>query len=294
MKNKERERQPKLRQSSGRPRKTPLTFYRSAESDTGGRSPFAKKEINPAVSKIRSFFAAFLDAVIIIALLIILVYSLMIRPNAKVQLNSELFNTASTYTQAADKILKGIKNSNKVTFSERDVEQKLQKQFPEIMSASIELPIISQTPIIHLKIANPSFVLNNKGHSFVVDSDGVAVAESSAFAGAQKLPKVDDQSGFEARLGEQVMSAGSVRFINTLYKQCQHAGVPVSSLTIPNLAQELDLRTSDRPYYVKFYLDGDALQETGQFLATRHQFDATNTQPSEYLDTRVSGKIFYK
>jgi hypothetical protein len=70
--------------------------------------------------------------------------------------------------------------------------------------------------------------------------------------------------------------------------------VSVSSLTLPKTAQELDLRTKDRPYYVKFYLGGDALLQAGQFLATRRQFDTSNTQPAEYLDVRVEGKIFYK
>jgi hypothetical protein len=70
--------------------------------------------------------------------------------------------------------------------------------------------------------------------------------------------------------------------------------VSIKSLTLPKSVQELDLHTSDRTYFVKFYLGGDALQQTGQFLAARHQFDITNSQPAEYLDVRVAGKIFYK
>jgi hypothetical protein len=36
------------------------------------------------------------------------------------------------------------------------------------------------------------------------------------------------------------------------------------------------------------------MQQAGQFLATRNQFNDTNTQPAEYLDVRVPGKVFYK
>jgi len=293
MKNKERSRQPKYR-SGGPAKKTPLTFYRSADTGLDTNSPFKQKEVNPAVSKVRSFFAAFLDAVIIVSLILLLVYSLIIRPNAKVEVNSELFHSASVYQDATNKILKGIKDSNKITFSEQDVTSKLQKQFPEITSTDVELPIVSQTPVVHLKIASPSFVLNNQGHSYIVDSDGVAVADAANFPKASGLVRVEDQSGFSAKLGQQVLTADGVNFINTIVKQSKRANVPISTLTLPNLAQELDLRTSDRPYYVKFYLGGDPLLESGQFLASRHQFDTTNTQPAEYLDVRVSGKIFYK
>jgi cell division septal protein FtsQ len=294
MKNKERERQPRNRNTKSSGKKTPLTFYRSTDPRTDSTSPFARKELSPNVSRLRNFFASFFDAVIVVALILLLIYSLVIRPNAKVKLNSEVFHSSKTYQQATDSILKGIKNSNKITFSEQDVVEQLQTQFPEIASASIELPIIAQTPVVHLNIAKPSFVLSSKGQSYIVDSDGVAVAESNGFSGAQKLIRVEDQTGFSDEVGKQVMSAGSVKFINDLVKQCQHANVAISSLSLPNLAQELDLRTSDKPYYVKFYLGGDVLQQTGQFLATRHQLDANNTQPAQYLDVRVQGKIFYK
>jgi hypothetical protein len=293
MKNKERERQPRHRNSQGSAKKPPLTFYRSADPAHEG-SPFRQKELHPAVGKLRSFFAAFLDAVIIIALLVLLAYSLIIRPDARVQLNSELFHSAAEYQAAANKILKGIKYSNKISFSEQDAAAKLEKQFPEIASVHIELPIISQTPVVHLKIASPSFVIISKGHSFIVDSEGVAVADAANFPKADGLIKVDDQTGFADQLGKQVMSSSSVQFINAVANQSKHANVPISSLTLPNAAQELDLRTSDRPYYVKFFLGGDSTLQSGQFLATRHQFDTTNSQPAEYLDVRVSGKIFYK
>jgi len=41
-------------------------------------------------------------------------------------------------------------------------------------------------------------------------------------------------------------------------------------------------------------MGGDALVQTGQFLAARKEFDISKKQPPEYLDVRVSGKIFYK
>jgi cell division septal protein FtsQ len=294
MKNKERERQPRYKNRESGAKKTPLTFYRSAAPTNESKSPFKRKELHPSVGKLRNFLAAFLDGVILIALLLLIAYSLIIRPDSRVQLNSELFHSTSEYQAAANKILKGAKNSNKVTFSEQSLSSQMEKQFPEITSVHIELPVIAQTPVIHLKIASPSFVISSKGNSYIVDSDGVAVANAANFPKAQELLKVDDQSEFTDQLGKQVMSAGSVQFINTLAAQSKRADVPISSLTLPAAAQELDLRTSDRPYYVKFFLSGDPQLQSGQYLASRHQFDSTSSQPAEYLDVRVSGKIFYK
>jgi cell division septal protein FtsQ len=294
MKKKNQERQPKFRGQEVKQggSKTPLTFYRSAKADAEGGSPFKKKEV-PS-SKLRIFISSFFTWLIVALLLILLAYSLIIKPSAKVEPSSQIFHQISDYRAATDKILRGLRYSNKVTFSEQSVVEQLQKQFPEIVSARIELPIFAQTPVVHLKIADASFVLNSNGQSYIIDSEGVAVAKSSGYPNSQKLIKVEDQSGFVVDVGKQVMSAGAVNFINTLTKQSERSKVTISSMTLPKLAQELDLRTADRSYYVKFYLGGDVYLQAGQFLSSRKQFDDTNSQPAEYLDVRIPGKIFYK
>jgi hypothetical protein len=294
MKKKERGRQSRYRTSQQGRSKTPLTFYRSNDPAFDSQSPFRGKDLSAAPSKLFSFFAGFIEWVIFFVLVGLLAYSLIIRPSSKVEVNSQLFHQQSQYQDAADKILKGVKYSNKITFDEQEVTAKLQKQFPEISSANIELPIFAQTPIIHLQIAAPSFIINSNNQSFIVDSAGVAVAKASDFPSVHDVLRVEDQSGFNVEQGKQVMSAESVNFIKTLDRQTKHAGVSISSLVLPKKAQELDLHTQDRQYYVKFYLGSDALLQTGQFLASRHQFDVSNSQPSEYLDVRVLGKIFYK
>jgi cell division septal protein FtsQ len=291
---KERERQPRNRSPQQSRSRVPLTFYRSSEHADGTESPFKKKELQAQPRKIVSFFAGFLEWVIFFSLVGLLAYSLVIRPSSAVIINSAMFHEKSVYKDAANKILRGVKYSNKITFDEQDMSQKLQKQFPEIASVRVELPIFAQTPVIHLQISSPSFILNSNNESYIVDSQGVAVAKAADFPSFHGALTVEDQSGFKAEVGKQVMSADAVNFIKTLESQTRHGNVSIKSLTLPKSAQELDLHTSDRTYFVKFYLGGDALQQTGQFLAARHQFDATNSQPAEYLDVRVAGKIFYK
>jgi cell division septal protein FtsQ len=294
MKNKDRERQPKFRAQDAKPSgsKTPLTFYRSAKADSDAGSPFKNKQA-PS-SKLRIFILSFFNWLMVALLLILLAYSLIIKPSAKVEPSSQIFHTSDNYTAATNKILRGLKYSNKVTFNENSLIDKLQEQFPEIVSARVELPIFAQTPVVHLKVANASFVLSSNSQTYIIDSEGVAVAKASDYPNAQKLIVVDDQSGFNVGVGKQVMSAGAVNFINTLAKQSERSKVAISSLTLPRLAQELDLRTIDRPYYVKFYLGGDVYLQAGQFLSSRKQFDDSSSQPAEYLDVRIPGKIFFK
>ncbi len=165
-----------------------------------------------------------------------------------------------------------------MTLNEGDIVSSLQRQFPEISSASVVLPIFSQVPTVNIAIAGPSFVLKSQGQSYVVNSQGVATSDNGSQSLAHSLPSVEDQTGFKIEVGKQILSASEVAFINNIMIQSRHANVPVKSLSLPPLAQELNLYTTDQPYYVKFYLGGDSTQQIGQFIChaqttKRHKCD---------------------
>jgi hypothetical protein len=221
-------------------------------------------------------------------------YSLIVRPDPQISTTSTVYHPASTYRRAIIKQFQILKNRNKITLDDQSIVKSLQSQFPEIVSASVELPIFGEAPIVHLNIAAPSFFLNSGGNLYIIDSQGFVIDKSIDLPSIKDLLTLSDQSGFVVKVGQVAMGSADVAFIDTLAAQAKHASVPISSMTLPPRAQELDIRTSDRGYYVKFFLGGDVLQQTGQFLAARHNFDQSGNQPSEYLDVRVPGKIYYK
>lgn len=274
------------RPKSGRPAVN--TYYRSEPKPAD--SPFVKKTPkHPA----RKFFLGFLDAIVLAGLLAVFFYALALKPDPTIEANDFSYHSRAVYSAAASAQFSRFKNRNKITFDETAVAKSLRTKFPEITAIQVELPFFSEQPVLHLAISKPDFVLNSPDSSLVVDSEGVAVAPVTDVS-VKGLPVINDSSGYVAKAGSQVLSSDSAAFINTLIAQCRHAKVPISSLTLPAAPQELQLRTKDAAYYVKFYLGGDPMQETGQYLAARAHFIQTHQPPSEYLDVRVPGKIFYK
>lgn len=223
-----------------------------------------------------------------------LVFCLILKPYPKVVVNSNAYHPSADYVAAVNNAFKAARNKTKPTLDKRGIADALKKQFPEIDSVKIEVPIISQIPTLRLSIAAPTFNFSSNSNLYVVGSNGVIAGLSSQLTGASNLPNVIDQSGLMAAIGKQVLSTEAIAFINTILAQCQRAGLKVQSLTLPAAAQELDLRVQNQPYFVKFYLGGDVLSQAGQYLAAKHKFDSENTQPGQYLDVRVGGKIFYK
>jgi hypothetical protein len=268
-----------------------VTSYYRADPPGDAASPFKKKQ--PKKNR-RKILLGFLDVIIILLLVFGVGYSLALNSQPKVIVNDTSFHPANDYQTVAANLFSQFKNRNKITFNEQAVETSLQKKFPEINAVQIELPFFNEQATLRLTIAKPSFEVNNRGTDYVVASNGVVVAKAVELRHIKNLLLVNDQSGFHAQVGHPVLSSSETAFINTVIAQCQHAKVPIASLVLPATAEELDLRTTDQPYFVKFFLGGNAMDETGQFLAARQHFKQTNQPPSQYLDVRVAGKIFYK
>ncbi|HVS78988.1 MAG TPA: hypothetical protein VHD84_01725 [Candidatus Saccharimonadales bacterium] len=270
--------------------RAPVTTYYRSKDPKSSRSPFVKKPKDHR----RHYFAGAADALLILLLFALLIYSLLVSSSPAVTATSSAYHSIDDYTKQVAVSLGGVKNRNKITFDENSVSGKIQSHFPEVQTVQIELPFFSEQPRIKLVVSPPALKLTSNGQVYVVDADGVAVGLARDLPNFAGLPTVNDQSGFEFSAGKQVLSSQSVSFINTVVAQCVHAKVPIASLTLPAKPQEMDLRTKDHSYYVKFYLGGDANLQTGQLLAARHQFAKTHQNPAQYLDVRVSGKIFYK
>lgn len=281
--------QPRASRAAGR--RTPINTYYRAEPAAGGSSPFQKKTASKGA---RRYIYGFLDIILVLIILAGLGYSLVISPRPKVIVNNQAFHSLGDYRSYADQLFSRVKNRNKITYDEQSITTAMEKRFPEISSISTELPIFSEQPTLRIAVSNASLRVKNNGTNYVVDAKGVVVARASQLPAAASLPQIIDQSGFPARLGQSLLDISAVTFIKTLTAETKAAKVPVTTLTLPPVIQELDLRASDQPYFVKFYLGGDALTQAGQFLAARNHFNQTNQRPAQYLDVRVAGKVFYK
>jgi hypothetical protein len=272
-------------------KRTPLRAYYRASGQSSTGSPFKKKQPQ---RKYRKVIFGVADVILINLLFAGLIYSLLLRPQPTILSTSWLYHPPAVYSSRINSVFGGIKNSNKITFDEQTTGAAIQKQFPEVQSVRIELPFFSQQPKVRLNISPPAFKLLSGNSLYIIDSQGRAVAPAADLPKLKKLVVLNDQSGYKAVLGQQILSSQAVDFIKTLIAQANHNKVPISSLTLPALAQELDLRTADQPYFVKFYLGGDADTQVGQFIATRQKLAQIHQTPGQYLDVRVPGKIFYK
>lgn len=285
--------QSRRRQSKVATSKYPLKYINRSKPSMAANLKLIKPS-NPlgrakkiTIKKIRNYLA-------VILLLFIIVHNLIIKPDPQVTTTSTVFHSVATYQEALKTEYQSFFNRNKITINKNGIEAKMRKKFPEITKMNLSTSLFSQIPQAKIIIDGPRVVLNSGLDAYVINAQGVAVGKASSLPSASKLPVLIDQTNFQVEIGKQVLATHEVDFIGSILSQCSRSQVPVASLTLPSLAQELDLRTADKSYYVKFYLGGDPIIQIGQFLAARHDFDTKNQQPSTYLDVRVPGKVYYK
>lgn len=267
------------------------TYYRSGGRPGSADSPF--EQTGPV--KVRSrFWVHLLDLVFICLLLLTLVRAVVLDNHSKVIASNLSYHSQTNYQDSANQYLQSLSNRNKITFNEQGIVSSLKRDYPEINTVTVELPVFGTKPVIRLDIAPPSFYLRAGQTSYIIDANGRVIAQKQQYANIKNLTTIDDQSGYQVKPGGLVLGRPSVDFIKQLTAISAKHNIKIKSLILPVAPAELDLRTSDQPYFVKFYLGGDPATQIGQWLAARAEFARKNSQPTSYLDVRVAGKVFYK
>lgn len=214
--------------------------------------------------------------------------------------NSNLFmQSTSVYQNAADKLFsQSLSNQNKLTVDASGISNKLKKMFPELSDVSVALPVVGNQPIVYLQPSEPTFVLLANGNSYVLDSTGraLAYAKDVPAHNLASLTTVVDQSGLQPRVGDPVLPSTSVAFIQTVLNQLRAQHIQVQQVVLPAAPFEADVYISGKPYYVKFNVHdaNGALQQVGSYIAVAQNLSARNITPSQYIDVRVDGRVYYK
>jgi len=200
--------------------------------------------------------------------------------------------SSDVYRKAVHKLLNGsITNRSKLTINADGVAHTLQREFPELQTVSVTVPLVGNRPIVYIQIAKPAMVLQTARGIYAVNGSGVVLSALRELP--PDVPVVADQSAAVPQVGRQAIPGSTVHFVQAVAYQLKAADIAintfVSSVKTP---YELDVRLEGRPFVVKYNLQGDAVEQSGTVVAAlQHLEDAT---PSEYLDVRTPGRVFYK
>lgn len=195
----------------------------------------------------------------------------------------------------AGQLRKSIGNKFKFTINTTPLEQDLRKQFPEVASAAVTLPLLGHRPIVSIAVSSPAFILATSGGAYYISADGVPLVRVSDVQNPlEGIAVVSDETNLPITVGKQVLPSETVQFISTVIAQLNATNTPVKSILLPLEANELQVQLADQPYIVRMNTLEDAKIQVGTLLAVKNRLEANREIPKEYIDVRVVERAYYK
>jgi len=191
-----------------------------------------------------------------------------------------------------EKLKNSPMNLTKLTIDTDKVEDELKSVITEATEIAISLPIVSRTPVVYIRIAEPVATLSAQGKVFLIDEKGRAVktVEDSVL----DYLKITDTSGLLINEGSQALPTKQLQFMQNVDKQLRRQKIIPTEYTYSNNANEVLVKIKGRKYYAKFNLVGDSRLQSGALIAAIRDLDKKNIKPSTYIDVRVEERAYYK
>ncbi|MGH7196031.1 MAG: hypothetical protein ACREGA_04620 [Candidatus Saccharimonadales bacterium] len=215
--------------------------------------------------------------------------------------NSSLYSKSpAIYQPTAAQLMRQTGGSfSKITVNSAALAAKMQSRFPELKNVSVALPLLGRRPVFYLQPARPALILKTPNHKkYLLATSGkiMAMADSAQKFARLKVPIVLDQDAGRPRVAQQVLPSSDVAFIQLVRNQFMAKHIAISAMTLPPASDELDVQPGGVKYSVKFNLQDsqNAKAQIGDFLAARSYLKNHSQKPTNYIDARLPGRIYYK
>lgn len=262
------------------------------------RAPERRKPAQEGRGGVRNLFASYAFWVLLLAVVVCAGKVLLLSNDPKVEvvgktaISGGYLKPTSVYQQAVAKLLDtSVANRSKLTADPEGVALELKHEFPELQDVSIDIPLVSNRPIVYVQPATPSLVLRSTHGDYVLNQSGLTL--SSVHTLPAGVVQVVDQSGQTPKPGTQTLPSSTIAFVQMVAFQFKTAKLPINNFILPASAPyELDVRLTGQPYIIRFNLQEDARVQSGAAIGTVQRLKGT--VPAQYIDVRTPGRVYYK
>lgn len=174
-----------------------------------------------------------------------------------------------------------LKYSLKQKFSQID-RLEISRIFPDVLK-------------IKLYEKEPRTIWQSKDKYYFIDAGGVAFTETTLSSLEENpLPKIQDFSGKDVQIFENVLFAKHINFIQRLNERLPQEGIKIVNFALPaKLADEIHVQT-DVGWKIYFNVEKDVEAQISNLKLVLSD-EIKERRPSlEYVDLRVENWVYYK
>lgn len=244
----------------------------------------------------RSIWKQLIRPAVIIFALALMVYAVvassLFRIN-KIQVEGAVtVSSDSVQNQAHNVITSSPLTQNIIFVSTGKIADELKKQNYQIAEADVRRSGLNSI-IIKITEQKPSILWSSGNTLSIIGANGHAYDGEITDLMKQKLVTVVDTTNLPVKKGEKVVSQEFVDFVNALHEQLPNKGIAVTQYQIGDTTTELVVKTQ-QGYFIRFDTTRSVEQQLQDLSAVLGQMKKTGKKPTEYIDLRINGKVFYK
>ncbi|HCJ52659.1 MAG: hypothetical protein A2898_04315 [Candidatus Kerfeldbacteria bacterium RIFCSPLOWO2_01_FULL_48_11] len=187
-----------------------------------------------------------------------------------------------------------IPQTNLLAFSASSFKDYVSEQF-DFEEISVQKKLF-HTLTINVKEKSPFALFYSVDRKFLIEKNGFIAGEYTGDIGnEQAFQKIVEEVALgEPKVADQLVSPDTALFMQGFpAKLSGDAGLTFSEWTIPSRdSQRLHARVSDG-WYIVFQMQKDLTQQYQNFLTIWNEKLAVNP-PSEYVDVRITDRVFFK
>ncbi len=278
------------------------TYHNVRDNFDDKRDRNEKKELIP---KLINPFKKLSALIVLIILLIAFINLIYLSSTPKVYLlnsNSKISNLYNSlygqkvYLEVKSYLNSSLLNYNKLSINLNSLNKEVTSKFPIITNTSYNIPLFKNQVEIYLTTSNPALLLSNNKNNYVLNQNGEVILNDQGYntIDSLDLPKIITSDG-AIKVGSSLLSAQQVGFIQSVDQQLAAKKYLISYMKISGGGEELDVYIKGETFFVKFNLSGgDARLEAGRFLASINYLTTNKINPTQYIDVRSEGRVFYK
>ena len=278
------------------------TYHNVRDNFDESRERNENKEIIPKLINPFKKLSALIVLLILIIAVINLIYLsstpkvFLLNNNSKI---SNLYNNLygkQVYKEVKNYFDSSLLNYNKLSINLNGLNKDVTSKFPIVTNTSYNIPLFKNQVEIYLTTSNPALIISDNGVNYVLNENGEVILNNQAnnAISGLNLPKIVTNAK-SINLGSNILSQQEVSFIQSVQQQLVDKNYQITYMKISGSGEELDVYIKGKSFFVKFNLAGnDARLESGRFLATMNYLNANKINPSQYIDVRSEGRVFYK
>lgn len=192
-------------------------------------------------------------------------------------------------------VSKKINNYTLLNLKSKNIEESLKNEFPDLAEVSIKRIWYKKGIEVNSKFRQPIIKWQSGGEPKYIDQNGMVMSLKPI--NEQDLYIINDQSGLNFDSGEKIYANRNIIFckeVISAVKANEAVSIIFENLSIPSTSlKEVDIKLKNG-YIVKLSTELNPTKQVNLLAQILTKLGGEGKNPTQYIDLRVPGKVFWK